>query len=124
MFTILFYSEYLASSLYVSFWCSIVSASHMTSRRDFNPFLSTCAAGKSLNLPMDQVFNIGIIRSSDKWLTQQQALGMMYTLYGQLSILWILVSCFLCKVDGLILVKLVNNPPGLPYSFSDQIIML
>lgn len=59
----------------------------MTSRRDFNPFLSTCAAGKSLNLPMDQVFNIGIIRSSDKWLTQQQALGMMYTLYGQLSIL-------------------------------------
>lgn len=77
-----------------------------------------------MNLPMDQVFNIGIIRSSDKWLTQQQALGMMYTLYGQLSILWILVSCFLCKVDGLILVKLVNNPPGLPYSFSDQIIML
>lgn len=59
----------------------------MTSRRDFNPFLSTCAAGKSLNLPMDQVFNIGIIRSSDKWLTQQQALGMMYTLFGQLSIL-------------------------------------
>lgn len=57
----------------------------MTSRRDFNPFLSTCAAGKSLNLPMDQVFNIGIIRSSDKWLTQQQALGMMYTLFGQLS---------------------------------------
>lgn len=96
----------------------------MTSRRDFNPFLSTCAAGKSLNLPMDQVFNIGIIRSSDKWLTQQQALGMMYTLYGQLSIPWILVSCFLCKVDGLILVKLVNNPPGLPYSFSDQVIML
>lgn len=59
----------------------------MTSRRDFNPFLSTCAAGKSLNLPMDQVFNIGIIRSSDKWLTQQQALGMMYSLFGQLSIL-------------------------------------
>lgn len=59
----------------------------MTSRRDFNPFLSTCAAGKSLNLPMDQVFNIGIIRSSDKWLTQQQALGMMYTLFGQLGIL-------------------------------------
>lgn len=59
----------------------------MTSRRDFNPFLSTCAAGKSLNLPMDQVFNIGIIRSSDKWLTQQQTLGMMYTLFGQLSIL-------------------------------------
>lgn len=92
----------------------------MTSKRDFNPFLSTCAAGKSLNLPMDQVFNIGIIRSSDKWLTQQQALGMMYTLYGQLSFLWILVFCFLCKVDGLIL---VNNPPGLPHSFSDQIIM-
>lgn len=38
----------------------------MISRRDFNPFLSTCAAGKSLILPMDQVFNIGIIRSSDK----------------------------------------------------------
>lgn len=38
-----------------------------------------------MNLPMDQVFNIGIIRSSDKWLTQQQALGMMYTLFGQLS---------------------------------------
>lgn len=92
----------------------------MTSRRDFNPFLSTCAAGKSLNLPMDQVFNIGIIRSSDKWLTQQQALGMMYTF---LSFLWMLVLCFLCKVDGLILVKLVNYPPGLPYSFSDQIIM-
>lgn len=50
----------------------------MTPTRDFNPFLSTCAAGKSLNLPMDQVFNIGIIRSSDKWLTQQQRIKLVH----------------------------------------------